>query len=342
MKYTLENKLRDSEFLPHPSLIDYIDNEKFPFSTHDILGYEPGLLAYEEFARCAELFDKKILDKDTNLIVQWIKVKNKIQVIEKNHIDELKEIARIAIVEMFDIPEFIFFIPEISDEIELDTNFLDDQAKDINLSDEEKEEMQDEISKRIFFASIIHGSSCYIWKSAHYIIDREIKNIDSELMNLYDEYSALTSYCLWRFDPEMMTNSIEDGNQINQGCEQIDLENSQIEASGINLPVLLHELNKGVIDFLLARGIPTDYTKDQLKYLYQQSDRYEDEIWHYYIGPSLWNKLINALNVDTQKLAEKLSIISQMEYHQLTNLFKTIIDGDTELINFKLKKYGLA
>lgn len=369
MKYKLNNQLQELPIKPHSSVIKYIDSGKFPFATHKIIGHEPGLLASEEFKRCIE----SITRFDAPSLVRFLQVKQLIEEKESNYKDELEKIAVETIEELFDIPDFIHINSNIDFNQEDYSHCNHCENKNEPISDERKQEMQDAINSRIFLTSLVHGSAMHIYKSAHYIIDEKLRSIDVDLLALYDEYSSLTNFFLWQNPVKLMIKSVEVKDSVDfsaffdamtpmllengitqktidevkenpafkQGYEELDIENNTIFAHAINLPILFHELTKGVIDFLISKGIPQEYTEDELMYYYSQADKYEDEIWHYFIGPSIWIKLMEALKVDTQELPEKISIISQMDYDSLIDLFIPIIDGGEEKIKTKLKLYGL-
>lgn len=350
MKYKLKEKLDGFDTKPHASFIEAFDSGNFPFANHEIIGYEPGLLSFEEFERCVSWCKEKVargnsLNGDMytyNALQCWMAEKERITEAEAPVKESLETIAKETIREIFNVPDDILLKSKIESNISSDLDeWEEDESIKKNMTAEQLQNLDCEIKKRILLNSLCHGAAIHIWKTAYYIVDVKIKDLNEELISRYDYYSALTSYLLWTFDISTMVDMIKSNNQISQGMESVDIEKKEIQALAINFPVLLHELTKGVIEYLISKGIPQDFTEDELRYYYSQADKYEDEVWHYYIGPSLWVKLIEALNVNTQELPEKISIISQMNYNNLVDLFIPIIDGDDEKIKIKLKLYGL-
>lgn len=268
MKHKLENQLNGISSTPNEFITKSIDSGEFPFSKNKIIGYEPGLLAFEEFKRCLE----SIMQFKDPSIIRLLQVKEIIERKEKEHHKELENIVTETIRELFDVPDFISINSTIESDIDFDQNPPIKIDKEI--SNKRKEEMQDAIESRIFLNSLVHGSAIHVYKSAHYIIDKKLKDIDPELLPLYNEYSALINFGLWQTHPGLAAKAIKNKDEVPgiskgmeemllsqgiskemvdkvknitfvQGCEKIELGDNTINAHAINLPVLFHELTKG-------------------------------------------------------------------------------------------------
>jgi hypothetical protein len=219
----------------------------------------------------------------------------------------------------------------------------EDDEEPLSLSTEEKLAMRDEIQKRIILNSLVHGGAMHIWKSAHYIIKDKIEQIDPTLMMLYDQYTSAISWMIWQLSPEQAMSGMEEGG-LAQGFNQLEFDEPgepgcNITCNGINFPVLLHEIAKGALDYLICNGIPQEYTEDQLRYYYEKADDYQNEFWHYLLSPTIWNKLVEALEVESQGLPLVIARLTHLSYQELTDVFRACIDNKS---SGKLKLKSLS
>ncbi len=88
---------------------------------------------------------------------------------------------------------------------------------------------------------------------------------------------------------------------------------------GTCFPVLMHELSKCVIRFLIDKAIPNHLPEHELFYILQKGDKFHHEWWHYYLGPTLWQAILKTADTDSQNLPKILSAMSLMEYEELSD-----------------------
>lgn len=72
-----------------------------------------------------------------------------------------------------------------------------------------------------------------------------------------------------------------------------DYGNTKIIARGINFPVLIHELIKGVMEVLAVHGQPKN--KNIQKRVEATEDTLEKEMWNLMLGPAIWDMLVSQL-----------------------------------------------
>lgn len=335
---------------PNEFLINAIDNKDFPLNNNKVFGNNTEVLAIEEYKRCLSLLERRmpqiyeesLTQKAIQLLqLSMMPIMNSIFVKEMNHRKELEQIAEETIRELFDIPNHITILPKITD------NFLTIEGQDEiknnqpSLSPERKKEIDEEIEKRIILNGIVHGCSMHIWKSVYYIIKDKIDNINSSLMELYNIYTASIGWGIWQMNPETAMDDI-DINRIAQGVNELKFEEKNeaectINCSGINFPVLLHEISKGAIDYLICHSIPIDYTPEELTYYYSKADIYKNEYWHYLLSPSIWVSLIETANVTTQELPSVIANLSKLNYQNLSDVINSCVKKD----NSKLKEFQI-
>lgn len=348
------NMIKGLKHLPSNGIVKRMDSKLFSLDANRVYHYKPEVLAAEEYKRCLELFERRLPAEQIHptheaVVMTQLRMQptsNAMFVKEMRNQDVLKEIAVNTVRSLFDIPEHIKLLPDITDRFDLEPDEQDDSPDPfLSLSEEKKKEMKDEIQKRIILNGLVHGSAMHIWKSAHYIIKEQIDQVDNFLMTLYDEYTAAVSWLLWQMHPDDFQNAVDQG-IIVQGFNKLEFEEEgepecNVHCHAVNFPVLLHELTKGAMDYLICRGIPSHYSKQELEYYYAKADDYENEIWHYLLSPTIWIKLVEAADVVTQDVPVVISGLTKLSYQELTEVLRACIDG-AEVGKEKLKQFKIV
>jgi hypothetical protein len=338
--------LEQSPYLPHKNYIKRIDSKMFSLDQNKVFSYNPEQLAFKEFSRCLELFQQRnpgITPQEAGnriLGVQSLIIKA-----EEPYKPILQELAINVIKDIYQVPDYIdlkgFIQPRISFDTEQDNN----PEPFLELTLEQKNKMRDEIKKREILNSICHGSSMHVWKGIYHLVSDELDQINPELKELYDYYTSILGMTIWMMDPDKFQAEIENNSQLTQGFNKLQFDKQkgfggQLQAKGINFPVLLHELNKGVIDWLISAGIPQDYNEDELKYYYSKADNYSSEVYHYTLSPTLWSELLDAAQVSNENIPKLISRIVKLSYQDLVELFRLIQDNKEEATK-KIKGWNL-
>lgn len=333
--------LEELSISPHKTIIKRMDTRMFPLDMNLILCYKPEYLAAEEFKRCLAMFRKRNPGKvDERLaLTRYDGLIKLVREEEKKHRKILETLAVNTVRNLYQVPEYIDLQAFIRPGLDSDTSQENNPSPFLELSLEEKNSMRDEIAKRQALNALVHGSSIHIWKTIHHLIDSELDQINGNLRHLYDQYTAVFSVVYWFLDPDDLEDAIEDNVQMTQGMNQLKFDRVQgfggiIKSEGINFPTLLHEINKGVMDWLISAGIPKEYNQAQLKYYYTKSDRYQDEIWHYLLGPTLWVDLLDLAKIDNTQIPKLLRKIVELNYQELTVFFRDLIDKKPAAKNF--------
>lgn len=347
-------ELEGLKHLPNPSLINRIDSKLFSLDGNRLFRTKCHILAGDEYKRCLELFERRIPEhakKNTPSALQGLKEDTKglfqdIFIKEMRHQGSLKQIAVDTIRDLFDIPEHVTILPD------MENTYFKEQVEEhpdspepfLSLSEDEKREMRDEIQKRILLNALVHGSAMHIWKTAHYIVKDQVDRLDPVLMKHYDRYSATISWLAWEVSPEMAQLEIGMiGGTQGSNALKFDQEGEAectIECHGINFPVLLHEVTKGAMDYLICHGIPKHYNEEQLQYYYSRADAYENEYWHYLMAPTIWIKFSEATGLQTHELPLAIARLTQLSYQELDEVLEACIDGK-EPGNSKLREYNI-
>lgn len=345
--------IEDLKHRPHNDITSRIDSKMFSLDGNELYHYKPELLAGEEYKRCLELFERRLPTEYSLSTSQAVaRLREQLYITdmvmfnkEMKHVEELKKIAVQTIRSLFDIPEHIQILPDISKNLDINPEEQDDSPNPtISLSPEEQMIMYKEVQKRILLNGLVHGAAMHIWKSAHYIIKEQIDNLDPMLMYLYDQYTTAIGWLIWQISPDSFQKSIDLGTALTQGFNRLEFDEEgepecSIHCQAINFPVLLHEVTKGAIDYLICRGIPKDFSPEKLRYYYDVADNYANEYWHYLLSPTIWTKLIEAADKDTQSLPLVIARLTQLSYQELTEVLKACLDDrELGLVKLKLKK----
>jgi len=205
-------------------------------------------------------------------------------------------------------------------------------------------EMEDEAAKRLqkldlekqkrrFINSLIQGSS----KKAHYmyhLIREKLDEIDPDLVGLYSIVMSVNDLLYWVMpDMEGMIGG-GGAEQAMAGKEELDLKTDPptIKAKGLMFPILVHELYKGVMEYVSAHGLPSD--PDMAEEVIGMEDTLPAEVWDLRLGPIIWEKFLevypdNFFDVDEQKRIKNYFYYKfvKLEAEEFLTLAKEILSG---------------
>jgi hypothetical protein len=156
------------------------------------------------------------------------------------------------------------------------------------------EELKLERAKRRLINAIMQGSS----KKGHYmyaLVQRELRDLtgSDNLFNQYGVMMAANDMLYWQVPASMMLPGGGPGGQDAPvgGREEIEMETDPptIKATAISFPILLHELIKGIKEYLGAYSMD-DLSPDQQEKVMELEDTLDKEIWDLRLGPAIWNR----------------------------------------------------
>lgn len=339
--------LRNFKHQPHPSIISCIEKKDFPLSSCPAFNHKPMYLATEEYKQIDDLIKRKITHLYNQESISYEQILKKYQQVatmimrrEKDIKEQLQNLAVEIITTIFSPPEHLDLKAMITSRTQMD---IDPKSKKPNMmpniTSDRLEYLNQEIQKRVLLNALVQGSSMNIWKSCHYLVMEKLDLISPSLMPLYDEYISLTSLSVWKINVSLMMDEIQRGNEMGanadggfmvQGQCKVDFKQNpgkvSVEVKAVNFPVMLHELTKGIVDYLICHAIPKDLSESELDYYYNKADAYQNELWHYIMSPTLWNIFVQTSNCDTQDLAKAIYAACKMPAQDLQNEFKKYID----------------
>lgn len=340
------NLIYDSRIQPNPRIIKALDSKIFPLDANNVYSYKPEYLAAKEFKSALSLIDRRMGEVGTKDIANKVAgLFGYIAKVEDPIRQELANLAVETIRELYNVPEHIRLEAFIEKKIDLDTAQDDNPESFLELSLSQKNDMRDEIQKRVILNGLVHGSSMYIWKSAYYIVRDKLNDFNPILIQLYDELTAGVNFSFWTKDPAAFSFAVQNQMHVTQGFNKITFDepgmpSANVLCKGINFPTLFHELNKGVLDYVICAGIPQNYSEEELRYYYTKADAYENEFWHYLLSPTLWADLLETASVDPERIPHVLLRLSKLSYQTLTEIFRAMMD-DKEKAKTKLQVWKI-
>tara|TARA_R110002050_G_scaffold13596_1_gene43450 strand:- start:602 stop:1975 length:1374 start_codon:yes stop_codon:yes gene_type:complete len=205
-------------------------------------------------------------------------------------------------------------------------------------------EMEDEAAKRLekldlekqkrrFINSLIQGSA----KKAHYmyhLIREKLDEINPDLVGLYSIVMSVNDLLYWVMpDMEGMIGG-GGAEQAMAGKEELNLETDPptIKAMGLMFPILVHELYKGVMEYVSAHGLPSD--PDMAEDVIGTEDTLPAEVWDLRLGPVIWEKFLEVYPEDFFDNEEQKRIKNyfyykfvSLEAEEFLSLAKEILSG---------------
>ena len=321
---------------PEASIVEAIETNNTPFKHLDFFKNNSDILGAKEYIRVYNQFKDKFPNQKPSpeqLNYKVWELLSQISLFENPVKKELIQISKDVIQELYNVPTNL-----IDFNISIEPNpFLDISPNKTKEPHPDRiNYINSEINKRILLNGLVHSSSMHIWKSAHHLIKN---SVSESIFALYEQFVSSVGLSLWQTSIKRSEAQIK-GNAkglLVQGYNKIEFkENNKIsiEIKTTNLPILIHEINKAVIDLLTYKYIPTDFSSDELDYYYEKSNNYLFEPYHYYLSASIWSQLLEAIEVDSNKIPAVISYLSSLSYTNLSFCFEQVL---TDKFRFKKK-----
>jgi len=323
-------------YQPHQYITKKIDAKMFSLDLNKVYNYKPEYLAAQEYIRCLSLFQQRNPGQAPEKgLTRYAGVQKLITKAEQPNKTVLQKLAIETIREIYEVPDYIDMTAFIQPGLGMDTEQDHTPKPFLELTLEQKNQMRDEIQKRVILNGLCHGSSMHVWKGIHHLVSQKLDQINPELKELYDHYTSCMGIIMWMMSTDDFQDAINEGVQLTQGLNTLKFNKKKgyggsIEAKAINFPTLLHELNKGVIDWIISSGIPGNFSEAELEYYYAKADSYENEVWHYLLSPTLWVDLLECARLENNQIPKLIRKLAQLSYTELVDLFRLMIDNKPE------------
>jgi len=217
-----------------------------------------------------------------------------IMTLEKKHQDVLIEMAIQMVRDEFDVQE---------DDIDIEAKFTTDLTINKNIdqirikptSDIEFDshiefvEANKEVYKRRMINALIQGSAK---KTNHmfHVIDEELQDLEPVLPSAYGKLMSGADY-MYMVKDDREPRVI--GGIVSVEFPKSENDIPKIMVEGMTLPVVIHELVKGVMEILSYHGLPKDSKVAQ--FVIDKADFMAAESWDMRLGPPIWEKFCEAI-----------------------------------------------
>ena len=127
------------------------------------------------------------------------------------------------------------------------------------------------------------------------LVQRELRELtgSDNLFNQYGVMMTANDMLYWQVPASMMLpgGGPGGGDAPVGGREEVDMETDPptIKATAISFPILLHELIKGIKEYLGAYSMD-DLSPDQADKVVELEDTLDKEIWDLRLGPAIWDR----------------------------------------------------
>jgi len=231
--------------------------------------------------------------------------------IEAENKEYLEELAIEVVQKEFGIPEgALQYDVQLVKPNDIDSSKLvkqgeepsEEEIEDMFGSEEEQEQLEDfmdsfekfdlEKAKRRFINSLIQGAakqSSYMFE----LLNRELNAINPRLLNMYGVFMSFADSLYWLM-PDSMVQGMAGGEESTYGMSELDAKTDPptVKARGVNLPILIHELAKGVMEIAGTYGLPKDKRRQEA--VIKSQDTIVGEIWDMRLDPVIWQKFREA------------------------------------------------
>jgi hypothetical protein len=326
----------DREFTPNKELLSAVENGSYSLNENPLYNNNKILLFNSTLKTAYNLFANRTNYNSNNIFLRTISLMGEIAQIESPHKNTLEKLAVDIVSEIYDVPNTIELKVSLNPQLSLDTN----QNHKNNL--DQTQNLKEHIIKREILSGLVHGSSIHFWKSAFHLASAQLNRLDPRLLPLYNELTSTVNISFFKNNPQSVKLMINNNSKITQGYNKIDFESSvlTINCFGINFPTLLHEINKGIMDYLISHGIPSYLSSQEQEYIIETADDYQKEFYHYILSPPIWTELLNCASIENNQIPSLIMNISLLDLESLLSLMQNTLNNQTkakEMINnFKI------
>lgn len=303
-------KLLTEEIVPDDDVRDIIHPDKREGIEGSTLGYEPVVpdeethrAAGREYARAVKAFQDAtgIVIRDPGspapILMGMMELIDEIRDIEA---DNREFLENLAIETVLDLPEFepareaydagdITIIAKLTEGLTLEVDMDKEDEIDRVEFDLQKElaDVDQEMIKRRFVNTLIQGhamSKMDLYK----ILATELNDIDPQLLNKYAVLMTSGGISHWLMPDRAPMNAAGA-----ESVEQNEDGTATIKVEAIVFPLLIHELVKGLTEYVGMAGYPESpsLTADVMS----QIDTPRNEVYDLMIGRHFWDKFADAI-----------------------------------------------
>lgn len=268
----------------------------------------------------SEVNPDKFLEEQHQLLSQIIKL-------EQKHEPELIELAIQLVRTEFDVQE-----GDVDIEAALVNNFSLNRdvgklkinsASDIEFDNHiEFVKANKEVYKRRMVNALIQGSAK---KTNHmfHLIDEELQNLEPILPSAYAKLMSGSDY-MYMVNDDRKAKHVGGIVQVEFPKSEGDVPKIRVEA--MTLPVLIHELVKGIMEIISYHGLPKD--SKIAKFVIDKADFKAAESWDMRLGPVIWEKFCETIPSEDFALKHHVYVeLVSLPVDEFDDTFREILMG---------------
>lgn len=323
----------------HPSIRRAYEAGTHPLAKHPVHGVYGKELAHDQYEHIKGQYAQSTGSERLNQM-EMMTLLQRIMQREAAHKEQLEQIAKRLVASLWKIDPAQF-------EASLGSPGQSVEDYEEERAQEEPEtpvspEQQKQIHKRITLNTFGHGAAIHQMTTLHHMVKEALDKVDPALMPAYDKLARGAVYSSWFASIEHIVKMAgakggdvhvewpeapaQEGPPEEQPEQPQEEQGPKVVAVALIFPMLVQELAKGCMELLIMHGLPKD--EDTLKKVYKHSDKWENEVFHFFVGPALWRRFIKV--VDRTKLPETIQALSQLEPDDLHGVVRSIVENPAE------------
>lgn len=322
----------------HPSIRRAYETGTHPLAKHPVHGVYGKELAHDQYENIKGQYQQSTGSERLDM-AGMMQLLQRIMQREATHKEQLEQIAKRLVASLWKA-DLNMFDADLGDSGQSVDEYEAEQEPDDDTPLTPDEEKQ--VHKRTTLNSLTHGAAIHQMTTLHHMVKEALDKLDPALMPAYDKLARGAVYSSWFMSIEQIVNMAgqkggdvrvewpEAAPQQEQTPEAPEApqeeEGPKVHAKGLIFPILVHELAKGCMEVLTSHGLPKD--EQTLKKVYKHADKWETEIFHFFVGPALWRRFLKVVN--RTKLPETIAALSQLEPDDLHGVVKSIVENPAE------------
>lgn len=246
---------------------------------------------------------------------------------EMRHKRELEQLAVQLVRQEYDVPEdAVDFEAHITGHPEMGGEPIRKEALKLRKGNKRppqgktEQELKPNVTKRRLMNAMMHGAARK-GQNLFHLAQNELNRIDPTLVQDYSKLMAGNDFMYWGLNDQTISQESESGTHAGQVRVDLSGPRPKIIAHGMTFPFLLHELTKGVLELMSLHGLDAD--KETRDYVLDKTDNLESEPWDIRLGPKIWEKFLEALDVDDlpfkSHIFNKLSTLPPAEFNSIVH-----------------------
>lgn len=241
--------------------------------------------------------------------------------------DNLQSICYNKIVEKFEIPDGAVnlecSIAEIPQGARLHIKPDTDEAEYDSVDAIESNDL--DIAKKKIINMMIYGCSYRLTEEIMSELVNDIFSLDEELPHLYSQIMKINDYLVFVSDVKIEDKDHKQGGTVEVKLAKEEDEIPAIKATGMILPILIHETISGLIELIATNGLPDD--KESARRILNVSDAIENEPWVMRLGQAFWDPISGETSISTDMVPHIMLSLSCMDSERFMSLIREMTAG---------------